>query len=47
MTNSKKKRQGIFGLIVVFEELSLNGGFLSFEEAYELYLAHQRQTVRQ
>ena len=41
MTNSKKKRQAIFGLIVVFEELSFNGGFLSFEEAYELYLAHQ------
>ena len=41
MTNSKKKRPAIFGLIVVFEELSFNGGFLSFEEAYELYLAHQ------
>ena len=41
MTNSKKKRQAIFGLIVVFEELSFNGGFLSFEEAYEPYLAHQ------
>ena len=31
MTNSKKKRQAIFGLIVVFEELSFNGGFLSLK----------------